>query len=143
MHQEIRRKLNTITNALFAAGADPLTNIEQVSYLIYLKLLDEEESIRELRTRLVGSSNGNGDLLFPKQSVRYRWSKWRFKSGNELRDFLRDEVFPYMASLVKDAPVIADYFRDASLRIEDTHVLKQVVDEIDAIEFNKLGPDVK
>jgi type I restriction enzyme M protein len=143
----LRRKLDRITDILWAGGVtNPVTYIEQISYLIYLKLLDEEESNRELRNRLItgkASGNGNDKFLFPKQAERFRWSKWRFKSGTDLRDFLRDEVFPYMASLVKEEPAIAEYFRDAVLEIHDPNVLKQVVDEIDAIEFNKLGTDVK
>ena len=77
------------------------------------------------------------------QAERYRWSKWRFKSGAALRDFVRDEVFAYMASLVKDEPRVAGYFRDAILEITDPNVFKQVVDELDSIEFRKLGSDVK
>ncbi len=88
-------------------------------------------------------ANGSAVLLFPKQAERYRWSKWRFKSGNDLRDYVRDEVFPYMASLVKEEPQIAEYFRDAVLEIVDPNVLKQVVDEIDGIDFARLGTDVK
>ena len=141
MDQSLRRKLDRITDILWAGGVtNPVTYIEQISYLIYLKLLDEEEANRELRARLAG---GNGVRLFPLQAERYRWSKWRFKSGNDLRDFLRDEVFPYMASLVKDEPQVAGYFRDAVLEITDPNVLKQVIDELDGIEFQKLGPDVK
>lgn len=145
MNQDLRRKLSRITDILWAGGVtNPVTYIEQISYLIYLKLLDEEESNRELKTRLLGDKiNGNGKLLFPRQSERYRWTKWRFKSGPDLRDFVRDEVFPYMASLVKEEPQIAEYFRDAVLEIVDPNVLKQVVDEIDGIEFAKLGTDVK
>ena len=115
MNQEIRRKLDRITDILWAGGVtNPVTYIEQLSYLIYLKLLDEEESSRELQARLLGE-NGNGKLLFPKQAERYRWSQWRFKSGTDLRDYVRDQVFPYMASLVKEEPQIAEYFRDAVL----------------------------
>ncbi len=147
MNQDIRRKLNRITDILWAGGVtNPVTYIEQISYLIYLKLLDEEESSRELKARLMGpktNGNGNGKLLFPKQAERFRWSKWRFRSGIELRDYVRDEVFPYMASLVKEEPQIAEYFRDAVLEIIDPNVLKQVVDEIDGIDFGKLGTDVK
>ena len=143
MNQEIRRKLSHITDILWAGGVtNPVTYIEQLSYLIYLKLLDEEEFNRELQVRLT-KANGNAKLLFPKQAERYRWSKWRFKSGNDLRDFVRDEVFPYMSSLVKEEPQIAEYFRDAVLEIVDPNVLKQVIDEIDKIEFQKLGTDVK
>ena len=141
MDHSLRRKLDRITDILWAGGVtNPVTYIEQISYLIYLKLLDEEEANRELRARLAG---GNGVRLFPLQAERYRWSKWRFKSGNDLRDFVRDEVFPYMASLVKDEPQVAGYFRDAVLEITDPNVLKQVIDELDGIEFQKLGPDVK
>ena len=141
MDQSLRRKLDRITDILWAGGVtNPVTYIEQISYLIYLKLLDEEEANRELRARL---ASGNGARLFPLQAERYRWSKWRFKSGNDLRDFVRDEVFFYMASLVKDEPQVAGYFRDAVLEITDPNVLKQVIDELDGIEFQKLGPDVK
>ena len=145
MNQEIRRKLDRITDILWAGGVtNPVTYIEQLSYLIYLKLLDEEEANRELQSRLIDETgNGNTALLFPKQAKRYRWSEWRFKGGKDLRDFVRDEVFPYMASLVKEEPQIAEYFRDAILEIVDPNVLKQVVDEIDAIDFRKLGTDVK
>ena len=143
MNQDLRRTLNHITDILWAGGVtNPVTYIEQISYLIYLKLLDEEESNREQLVHLKGR-NGNEVSLFPHQAARFRWQKWRFKSGPELRDFLRDDVFPYMASLVKDEPQVAEYFRDASLEISDLNVLKQVVDEIDSIEFRKLGPDVK
>ncbi|RJP24024.1 MAG: SAM-dependent DNA methyltransferase [Candidatus Abyssobacteria bacterium SURF_5] len=145
MNQDLRRKLDRITDILWAGGVtNPVTYIEQISYLIYLKLLDEEESSRELKIRLTGNEkNGNNTLLFPKQAERYRWIKWRFKSGPDLRDFVRDEVFPYMASLVKEEPQIAEYFRDAVLEITDPNVLKQVVDEIDSIQFAKLGADIK
>ena len=145
MNPEIRHKLSHITQTLWGGGVtNPITYIEQMSYLIFLKLLDEEESERELRGRLLeDTANGNGHRLYPGQAERYRWSKWKFRSGEELRDFVRDEVFPYMASLVKDAPQVAEYFRDAVLEIMDPAVLKEVIDEIDRIEFRKLGPDVK
>ncbi|WP_394695673.1 N-6 DNA methylase [Pseudoxanthomonas japonensis] len=142
MNLELRRKLDRITNTLFAGGVSyPVTYIEQISYLIFLKLLDEEENRREQRSRM--GATGGGKSLYPAQSERYRWSKWRFKSGTDLHDFIRDEVFPYMASLAKDAPEVAEYFRDAKLEISDANVLKEVVDELDSVNFTELGPDVK
>src|SRR5581483_6947240 len=141
MDQGLRRKLDRMADVLWSGGIPAsIGYVEQISYLMYLKLLDEEEAAREQRARLAA---GNGTRLFPGQAERFRWSKWRFKSGSDLRDFVRDEVFPYMASLVKDEPQVAEYFRDAVLEIVDPNVLKQVVDELDAIEFRKLGPDVK
>ncbi len=143
MNQEIRSKLDRICNILWGGGlAVPTLFVEQISYLIYLKLLDEREAELELKARLL-KGKGNGKPLFPDQASRYRWSNWRFKSGKELRDFVRDEVFPYMASLLKEEPQVAIYFQDAKLEIEDPHVLKEVIDGLDTFQFGKLGPDVK
>lgn len=143
MNQDLRRKMSRITNTLWDGGiTNPVTHIEQISYLIYLKLLDEEEMSREQLARLKGR-NGNSVSLFPQQASRFRWQKWRLKSGLELRDFLRDEVFPYMASLVREEPQVAEHFRDATLEIVDPNVLEQVVNEIDSIEFHAISPDVK
>src|SRR5262245_11133292 len=143
MNEDLRRRLGHITDVLWAGGiTNPVTYIEQISYLIYLKLLDEEESNREQLARLKGKA-GKSVSLFPQQASRFRWPQWHFKSGSALRDFVRDEVFPYMASLVKEEPQIAEYFRDTVLEIVDPNVLKQVIDEIDGIAFQKLGTDVK
>ena len=146
MNQEIRSKLDRICDILWAGGlAVPTLFVEQISYLIYLKLLDEREAELEVKARLLKGkdSRGNSRLLFPDQASRYRWCNWRFKSGNELTEFVGDEVFPYMASLLKEEPQVAIYFQDAKLQIEDPHVLKEVVDGLDTFQFTKWGPDVK
>jgi len=143
MDTSIRQKLKQITNILWAGGVvNPVTYIEQISYLIFLKLLDEEENDREREREMMGE-NARRPLLYPKQAKRYRWSSWHFQSGEALRNFVRDEVYPYMASLVKEEHQVAEYFRDSVLEIVDPAVLKQVVDIIDSIEFRKLGSDVK
>ena len=142
MNVDIRRRLDRITDILWAGGVtNPVTYIEQISYLIFLRLLDEEETARELRSRVSG--NGNTASLYPEDAQQYRWSKWRFLSGRELRDFLRDGVFPYMATIGATEPQVAEYFRDATLEIADPAVLKQVIDELDKIPFARLGADIK
>jgi len=144
MNQETRSRLDRICNILWSGGLSvPALFIEQISFLIYLKLLDEREAELQLKARLVKGKVGNHKLLFPDQAARYRWSNWRFKSGNELRNFLRDDVFPYMASLLKEEPQVAIYFQDAKMEIDEPHVLKEVIDGLDGFSFAKLGPDVK
>lgn len=142
MNADVRRRLDRITDTLWAGGVtNPVTYIEQLSYLIFLRLLDDEEASRELKTKMSG--NGNTVSLYPDDAQQYRWSKWHFMSGRELRDFVRDGVFPYMATIGKDEPQVAEYFRDATLEIVDPAVLKEVIDELDGIPFSKLGADVK
>lgn len=143
MSPDLRQKLDRVTQTLFAGGvSNPVTYIEQLSYLIYLKMLDEEENQREQEQRLIGDS-ARRRPLFPGSAQRFRWSQWKFFSGDKLRNFVRDSVFPYLASLLREEPRIAEYFRDAVLEIVDPHVLKQVVDTLDTIEFSRLGTDAK
>jgi type I restriction enzyme M protein len=138
--QETRRRLDRITDVLWAGGVvNPVTYIEQISYLIYLKLLDAEENQRTQARRL----GVDKPELYPGQASRYRWSEWKFMSGQDLVKFLRDDVFSYMASLAREESRIAEYFRDATLEISDPHVLKQVIDELDRIPFERQGPDEK
>lgn len=140
MSPDLRSRLDRITQRLWEGGVvNPVTYIEQLSYLIYLKLLDEAENQREIQARLTGQHTS----LFPQQATRYRWSQWRFFSGDKLIKFVRDEVFPYLGSLVREDPDVASFFQDARLQVEDPNVLKEVVDEIDQIQFARLGTDVK
>jgi type I restriction enzyme M protein len=142
MNSEIRQKLDKITDVMWSGGlANPITYVEQLSYLLYLKLLDEAEN-QHSQAELLGITLDR-PTLFPAQAKRYRWSEWRFKSGRDLLDFVGDEVFPYMSSLVREAPAVATFFADARFQFEDPHVFKEVVDILDTFQFAKLGPDVK
>ena len=142
MTPDIRQKLDKITDTMWSGGlANPITYVEQLSYLLYLKLLDEAEN-QHTQAELLGITLDR-PTLFPAQAKRYRWSEWRFKSGRDLVDFVGDEVFPYMASLVREAPAVATFFADARFQFEDPHVFKEVVEILDTFQFAKLGPDVK
>jgi len=142
MNSDIRQKLDKITSVMWSGGlANPITYVEQLSYLLYLKLLDEAEN-QHSQAELLGITLDR-PTLFPAQAKRYRWSEWHFKSGRELLDFVSDEVFPYMSSLVREAPSVATFFADARFQFEDPHIFKEVVDILDTFQFAKLGPDVK
>ena len=173
MNQDLSGKLAQIIHIVRTECIeDPLECVEQVSYLLYLKLIDEEsdrklEDISPLKVAatgllglplaipvVAGMALGDkalgkktvrliGDLFFPNQAKRYRWSQWRSRKGENLCSFVRDEVFPYVASLTKEHPRIAEYFRDSELKIDDPDVFERVVDAIDKIDFAKTGPDVK
>jgi len=142
MNSDIRQKLDKITDTMWSGGlANPITYVEQLSYLLYLKLLDEAEN-QHSQAELLGITLER-PTLFPAQSKRFRWSEWRFKSGEDLIDFVGNDVFPYMASLTREAPSVATYFADARFQFEDAHVFKEVIDILDTFQFAKLGPDVK
>lgn len=145
MGLELHERLVRIADILRSGEVmHPLTSIEQISYLIYLKLIDDEESARELEAINAGEDDTSiSKLLFPRQSRRYRWSQWRSMEDRDMFVFLGGDVFPYMASLVKEDPQVAEYFRDAVLEISRPDILRMLVDEIEDIDFTGLGNDVK
>lgn len=177
MKQDLSGKLAQIVDMVRTGCIeDPLESVEQVSYLIYLKLIDEESDrkLEDISPRKVGAtelaglamlplvpvavvagmaSGGEvlgekavgriGDLLFPNQAERYRWSRWRSKRGEDLRDFVGDEVFSYMDSLTREQPRVAEYFRGSELKIDDPDIFERTVDAIDGIDFTNTGFDIK
>ena len=137
MNKELQSKIKKIIDILWAGGVvNPIDYIEQISYLIYLKRYDEKLSDRNLKLKLL-----KRDSFLDDQLEKFRWRNWVVMSGNKLRDFLRDEVFPHMQGLFKKYPQAAEYFRGAVLKITDPNTLKQVVDILDTISFVGQGPD--
>lgn len=74
MNSDIRQKLDKITDTMWSGGlANPITYVEQLSYLLYLKLLDEAEN-QHSQAELLGITLDR-PTLFPAQAKRYRWSE--------------------------------------------------------------------
>lgn len=138
MNKDLRRRLDRIAGILRdGVVANPA---EQISHLILLKLLDEQEDSRATRN---GVGQGRDAGLFPLQARRFRWSEWRARRGEDLQRFLGDEVFYYVASLSREAPEAAWHFRGSALGIDDPGVLERLVDELDAIDFSRLDVGVR
>ena len=138
MNQDLQRSLDRVAEVLQAgAVANPA---EQIAHLIFLKLVDEQETRRESEE---GAGQARRASLFPLQAERFRWSNWRARRGEDLHRFLGDEVFYYMGSLSNEAPVVARHFRGSSLDIPDPGDLERLVDELSGIDFGQLDAEVR
>lgn len=133
MQSELSLKVDRIADYLRAWGIyDPLIAVEQVAHLIYLKILDEESSSAGVR------SEEHSNDVFPLQAKRYRWTHWIDKSGRDLLEFIRNQVFYYLSTVVREDGQTATYFRSAKLEIEDPGLISALIAELDSIEFCKL-----
>jgi type I restriction enzyme M protein len=133
---EIQTTLDNIIRVLRSdKDLAPTAAIEQICFLIFLKLLDDEENCNRTGLPLSTDCLDPVHSRFPAQAERFRWSKWCGKQGTELLDFVRDDVFSYMGSLVREDAQVAKYFRDGVLEIADPAVFKLVVDELGRINF--------
>src|SRR3989339_1158439 len=97
LREEFKEKIDILNNYLFAQGlSDPMTRIQQLSFLFFLKMLEEQDIAMEKEEKLTGRKHKS---IFAGQNDKFRWSRWREKAGDALYRFVRDEVFPFVEEL--------------------------------------------
>jgi len=110
--------------------------IPQLSWVLFLKCFDDLEQ----RRMLMGGRYR--DVI----EAPYRWRDWaadedRGRTGEELIEFVNDELFPYLRGLVgtqenDQRDVIAAIFRETYNRMLSGYLLRDVVNLVDRIDFN-------
>jgi len=140
-NQEVRSIIDNIINKLYAAGlSNPVTYIEQLSYLFYLKMLEEWDNANVAEAKMTKRKYRS---IFAGEKEKYRWSIWtHIPDNNEMFKFVRDGVFPFMVEIPAREDV-RRFFQDARFMIPDGVVLRDVVDRLQEINFYELDADVK
>ena len=110
------------------------SRFEQVSYLLFMKIIDEHENYLET----YGEGIFYNKTLFQSQAKRFLWSNWHELPGQELHKFLNSEVNYYLASLVSETPKFANFFRFYEFTLPNAKTLEKLVKTIDNIEFFEL-----
>ena len=95
-----------------------VTYIEQISYLIFLKLLDEEGLTANCALVLVPPA-AMPHCCTPHNPSATAGATGASRAAHRLRDFIRDRSFLHGLALARDEPEVAEYFRDAVLEIVD------------------------
>lgn len=141
--QELQGIIGQICNKLWAAGlTNPITYIEQISYLFFLKMLEEWDNSNTKDAKLRGENKFIS--IFEGVNEKYRWSQWTHIPDNTMMfKFLRDDVFPFMANIPGTNENVRRFFVDARFQIPDGVVLRDVIDKLRDISFIELDADVK
>ncbi len=90
----IKNKIDKIWTDIWAGGiTNPLTVIEQLTYLMFIRSLDEKELEKEEFANMTGNTN---DLIFPKSEIgqAMRWSKFKDKDARYIFDVVSKYAFP-------------------------------------------------
>jgi type I restriction enzyme M protein len=132
-----------------AGCASELDYTEQSSWLLFLKYLDDLEEDKSTEAALEGR-----DYRYILEND-YRWDTWAApknalgmidlnvaKSGDDLRDFVRDRLFPYLKGFKQRHSdkltieyKIGEIFGELTNKIQNGYILRDVIDEIDALRF--------
>lgn len=139
--EEFKRYLSQLNNYLWGAGLkDPVSRIHQISYLFFLKMLEEQDLAVEQEARLTKRKH---QTIFSGEKEKFRWSNWIHKSGMSLYKFVRDEVFPFAEELHNGHTSVGQIFHGARFMIPDEVTLRRTIDIIDKINLSGLDTDIK
>lgn len=154
---KIRNDIDKLWEKFWTGGiTNPLTVIEQISYLMFARMLDMQEDMAERKANRTGK---DFDRLFPNtpEGQLLRWKNFKNLSGKELHKHLKQNVFPYFAKLGKKSDEqdrlgsdgsaiealghIGEYMQDADLEIKNESVLVSAVEMVDELPLTQ--SDVK
>ena len=106
-YQEFKQKVDALWEKFWTGGiTNPLSVIEQITYLIFLKMLDEQEN---KKARVANRTHSTYKTNFPDFKINpfdenspeikgeeVRWSTFKHQSGDALLDTMRNKVFPFL-----------------------------------------------
>jgi len=122
--------------------SNPLTVIEQFTYLIFLKQLDDKQNLIEKRANMLGVTTDK--QIYTREQRELRWSSFRDKDAEVMFElFTRPQhhlndltVFDFMKTLGKDGGVFTEYIKGATFMIPTAKLLDRVVQQIDKLPLD-------
>ena len=141
---QLRSRIDKLWEEFWTGGiTNPLTVIEQISFLMFSRLLDMRESTEEKRWNRTNKGKSFPGYFFTpsEHSQNTRWSNFRHLGGEAMLPLVRDKVFPHFRTLgtnghqPKDEPknTFAEYMKDAQLMIQKPSLLVSAVNMIEEL----------
>ena len=140
---QLRSRIDKLWEEFWTGGiTNPLTVIEQISFLMFARLLDMRESTAEKKFANVnrGKKKKFPGLYFSPKQQHMRWSQFKHRGGDEMLTIIRDELFSHFRSLRSDGVgdddsknTFAEYMQDAQLMIQKPSLLVSAVNMIDEL----------
>ncbi|MEM6630453.1 MAG: class I SAM-dependent DNA methyltransferase [Bacteroidota bacterium] len=140
----LKSQVDRIWEAFWTGGiSNPLSVIEQFTYLLFIRRLDERQLLEERKANTVGIPIQNP--LFTEEQMPLRWGKFKdrdpeamfdlFTKGIELENGEKMTVFDHMKQVGNTGGVFAEFMSEATFLIATPRLLDQVVQLIDQIDM--------
>lgn len=130
---EIRSKVDRLWDRFWSGGiANPLTVVEQISYLLFIKRLDDIHTAREKKANRLGGAIENP--IFTPEQTHFRWSVFKDFDAEKMHSTIMSEVFPFIKELGNgNSSSFTRYMKDAVFMIPTPALLVDVVEKISDI----------
>ena len=139
---EIRNQIDRIWDAFWSGGiSNPLEVIEQITYLLFLRRLDDLHTLEENKANRLKKPMAH--RVFPagkdakKRSYEdLRWSRFKHFAPAEMFTVIAEHAFPFLRTLGGDDSTYAHHMKDARFTIPTAALLAKVVDLLDAVPMH-------
>ncbi len=144
---QLKTKVDAIWDAFWSGGiANPLEVMEQITYLLFVRRLDDLHTAKENRANRIGEEieepifpPGDDDTGRPYEDLR--WSRFKDAEPGEMFATIGQRVFPFLRQLGGDGSTYSQHMRDARFTIPTPALLGRVVDMLDDMPME--GRDTK
>lgn len=132
---ELKREIDALWQEFWQGGiTNPLTVIEQITFLMFARLLDINETRDENRMR---RTQKPFNRRFDESEQKLRWSQFRHLGADEMLPLVRDEVFPNFRGSSPKGSAFAEFMKDAQLMIQNPRLLVKAVNMIDKLPLTE------
>lgn len=134
----IKSQINSIWNDFWAGGiSNPLEVMEQLTYLLFIKRLDELHTLAErkatrLKTEIEKPIFPSGTNEAGRSYEDLRWSKFKNFDAGEMYEIVDDHVFPFIRTM-SGGSTLAKHMSDARFTIPTAALLRKAVDALDEV----------
>lgn len=138
---ELKAQINKLWNRFWSGGiANPLTAIEQMSYLIFMKRLEDLDTIHEKRAN---ARKEQYKSIFEGHE-NCRWSQWKHLNAVDMLNHVQVTVFPFIKELHNgDDTLYSQYMKDAVFVIPKASLLQEAVAIIDEMNITERNQDTQ
>ena len=128
---ELKSKVDQVWNAFWSGGiANPLEVIEQITYLLFIRRLDDLDTLAEQKARRTGKPE---PTRFGPDQQDLRWSVFKNAEPGQMFTTLGERVFTFLRDLGGDGSTYGQHMKDARFTIPTAALLSKVVDMLDNI----------
>ncbi len=134
MEQETKSIIDRIWTNFWEGGVtNPLTVIEQITYLLFIKGLDDIDIAHEKSDHMLGIKTKR---IFDEKHQECRWSIFKNYPAEKMYKIVGEDVFPFIKSLSNNKNSgYAKYMEDAIFIIPTPIMLQRVVTAIDKLKM--------
>lgn len=128
---KLKSDINKLWEEFWTGGiANPLTVIEQITFLMYVRLLDLYEQRDEKRKKL---RDVDFKRRFNDDQQHIRWHRLIHQDKDTMLKLVRDEVFPHFKTASGEGSLFSEFMKDAQCMIQKPTLMESAVEMIDKL----------